>query len=153
MYELWTDGSILRNHNNIGGWAFLFRHDNKIIKKSGGVLNTTGNRMEMFSVIKGLAFMEECGFVHQKIKVLSDSQYVVNGANEHIYKWLRNNWVTANNTPVKNKDLWDFLSEFISYFPFLEWEWVRGHSGIEYNEIVDKMARDAANQFIRVMTY
>lgn len=48
-----------------------------------------------------------CTVKHIVIK--SDSAYLVNGITEHIRKWDRNGWRTANNTEVKNRDLWEEL--------------------------------------------
>ena len=40
------------------------------------------------------------------VKLYSDSAYVVNCFNQGwIYNWMKKGWKTANNEPVKNKEL------------------------------------------------
>ena len=41
---------------------------------------------------------------------------------------------------LQNMDL--RIARFAGEFQ-LKWEWVRGHSGIEYNELCDKMTQEA----------
>ena len=44
--------------------------------------------------------------------------------------------------PVKNQDLWMELDALAGEFP-LQWEWVKGHAGNEYNEMCDAMTQEA----------
>jgi ribonuclease HI len=77
------------------------------------------------------------------VLVVSDSKYVVRGASEWIENWKRRRWMTANDTPVSNRELWEQLDYLAKQFD-CRWKWVKGHNGHEMNEIVDEMARDAA---------
>ena len=57
-------------------------------------------------------------------------------------KWQKNNWKTATKEPVKNKELWQSLIELEKKHT-ISWEWVKGHSGHEYNEMCDEIAKQA----------
>ena len=46
MIDVYTDGSCLGNPGN-GGWAFLVKKNDIISSRSGFVLNTTNNQMEL----------------------------------------------------------------------------------------------------------
>jgi ribonuclease HI len=70
--DLYTDGACSGNPG-AGGWAaiLIYNGNEKIL--SGGELETTNNKMEILSVIKGLeALKEKC-----EVTVYSDSQYLV----------------------------------------------------------------------------
>ena len=60
-----------------------------------------------------------------------------------------NGWLNSKKQPVANKELWEKL---IPYFenPRFSFEKVKGHSGNQLNELVDKMAVAARqeNSFI-----
>ncbi len=132
---LYTDGACSGNPGK-GGWgAVLFYND---IKKelSGGEGKTTNNRMELTAVIKGLeALKEKC-----KVKVYSDSAYVVNAFLKNwVNNWQNNGWKTTKGV-VQNKDLWQRLLELTQYHE-VSWYKVKGHSDNQFNNRCDSLAR------------
>jgi ribonuclease HI len=95
--------------------------------------------MEMRAVIEALRLLKKSS----TISIFTDSKYVMDGITKWIISWKKNNWRTANRKAVKNSDLWQDLDvEVIKHQ--IEWTWVKGHSGDHYNEIVDDLARKAA---------
>ena len=103
---------------------------------SGGFRRTTNNRMELTAVIRALeALKRPC-----KIKVVTDSNYVIQGITSWIFRWLKNNWKNAQKQEVVNRDLWERLLELSSLHE-IEWEWVKGHDGYIENERCDKLAK------------
>ena len=122
-----------------GGWGAILMY--KDVKKeiSGGKKDTTNNVMELTAVIEALKLVKfPC-----KIKVYSDSAYVVNGFLQGwIYNWIKKNWKTADGKPVKNKELWEALYTFTKVHK-IEFIKVKGHSDNENNNRCDKLARDA----------
>ncbi len=143
IVHIFTDGSCKGNPGP-GGWAALlkYNHVQKVI--SGGHPHTTNNRMELTAAIKALsALTRPC-----KVRIVTDSQYLKKGVSEWMKKWKLRGWMTAKNTPVKNVDLWKALDEFVSMHE-VQWEWVRGHGEHKENQLVDKMARQAAERVAR----
>ena len=69
----------------------------------------------------------------------TDSQYVKNGITTWIHGWKKNGWKTADKKPVKNADLWLQLDEAQKRHK-IDWRWVKGHSGHEFNERADELA-------------
>jgi ribonuclease HI len=133
---VYTDGACSGNPGP-GGWAALVMCDNKKQELCGSEPNTTNNRMEMMAAIAALEyFSTPC-----TIKLYTDSTYVKNGITKWIHGWLKNNWVSADKKPVKNKDLWLRLLE-AAKFHEVSWHWVEGHAGNEFNEQVDKIAKN-----------
>lgn len=143
-FNLYCDGACSKNPGP-GGWAFLILEgdlisENKILK-GGFDEYTTNNRMEILSSIKGLTYLKDnlsISFVDE-VSIFTDSEYLYLGITKWINSWLKNNW---KNGSVKNVDLWLELKNLCDSVSFaISWFWVRGHSGVEGNEIVDKAAK------------
>ena len=94
--------------------------------------------MELQAVIEALKYFKD----KTNLKIYTDSKYVMNGIEEWIKNWKINNWKTANKKAVKNKDLWLLLDE-LSTKHNIEWNWVKGHSGHQGNEMADHLATTA----------
>ncbi len=140
MLKIWTDGSCLGNPGP-GGWAFLATDGKNIATRNGGEANTTNNRMELMAVIRALTAARH----HAAVEIHTDSQYVKNGMTSWMKNWKKNNWRTADKKPVKNQDLWMALDAAAENTE-IHWVWVKGHAGEEYNEMVDDLARRAAEE-------
>ena len=125
MIKIYTDGSCLGNPGP-GGWGAVIVEKNNTIEICGKEIDTTNNRMEISAVIMGLEYTKE----YQRIKIFSDSQYVINT--------MTKNWKRKANI-----DLWEKLDELVSKREVL-WEWVRGHEGNFYNEKAHNLAYKSA---------
>ena len=77
-----------------------------------------------------------------KIKLTTDSQYVVKGMTEWMKGWIRNGWKTASRQPVKNQELWQELHK-LGQRHTITWIWVKGHDGHPENERCDQLANEA----------
>jgi ribonuclease HI len=142
IVELFTDGAC-RGNPGKGGWGVLMRYGSAEKKIYGGEALTTNNRMELTAVIKGLeALTQPC-----KVKITTDSKYVLTGSTEWIVNWKKRNWRTANKKPVLNVELWKRLDELVQNHE-IEWEWVKGHSGHLENEIADQLANQGIDELI-----
>ena len=132
--EIFTDGACSGNPGP-GGWGAIMRTKGIEKEISGGEKDTTNNRMEMMAVIAALeALHRGC-----RVKITTDSQYVMKGMLEWLPGWKKRNWQTAAKKPVKNIDLWKRLEKAAETHQ-LEWEWVRGHQGHVENERADQLA-------------
>jgi len=145
-FKIYTDGGCSGNPGP-GGWAYVmvqqtFQGTQVVAKEKGSEKDTTNNRMELTAVIMALRALKTMTGVPRQAALLTDSQYVQKGITEWIRNWKRNAWRTADKKPVKNQDLWMELDSLASEFP-IQWEWVKGHAGNEYNEMCDAMTQDA----------
>lgn len=138
MLKIYTDGSCLGNPGP-GGWAFVMTDGTRTAEQSGGVPDTTNNRMELMAAINALTAIKK----HDELELFTDSQYVKNGVELWLANWKKNNWKTAAKKPVANQDLWRRLDELTARFK-IHWGWVRGHDGDPMNERCDELARAAA---------
>ena len=132
--EIYTDGAC-RGNPGAGGWGVYLLYKNEKKEFYGGKLNTTNNQLELTAAIEGLKVLKEpC-----KVKLYTDSKYVMDGINSWIANWKKNNWKTASKKDVKNKDLWIELDAETCKHE-IEWIWVKGHSGNIGNEKADALA-------------
>ena len=91
--------------------------------------------MELKAAIEGLRVLKEPCTVY----LTTDSKYVMDGITLWIENWKKNKWKNASKKDVKNKDLWIELDSFVAKHD-VKWNWVKGHSGHEKNEIADLLA-------------
>ena len=121
----------------------LIRYGDAEKKLYGGEITTTNNRMELKAVIEGLsALTKPC-----KVKITTDSKYVMTGATEWLENWKKRDWKTAGKKQVLNVDLWMQLDKLINEHE-LEWAWVKGHSGHAENEMADQLANQGIDELL-----
>ena len=131
---IYTDGGCEPNPG-VGGWAAILLFGKKRRELSGGEQDTTNNRMELTAAIEALdALKRPC-----EVTLYTDSQYVKNGITQWIENWKRKGWKGSRNAEVKNSDLWRRLDQSASRHR-VDWQWVRGHVGVEENERCDELA-------------
>ena len=133
--EVFTDGACSGNPG-VGGYGAILRSGEREKELSGCEPMTTNNRMELTAVLKALeALKKPC-----RVKVMTDSNYVVKGMTSWINTWLKNNWKNSQKQDVVNRDLWEKLLR-LSKGHEISWEWVKGHNDHAENERCDFLAR------------
>jgi ribonuclease HI len=138
--NIYTDGACSGNPGVGGFGTVLVYVDNSGVKHekelSEGYKLTTNNQMELLAVITGLeALKKPC-----EVTIYSDSKYVVDAFNNNwIDGWIKKGWKTAGKSPVKNVELWKRLLKAKEPHE-VEFIWVKGHAGHEYNERCDTLA-------------
>jgi ribonuclease HI len=144
---VYTDGGCSGNPGP-GGWGYVIVEGESKVGSgeerigSGGEKVTTNNRMELTAVIEALSLiLASPAWAERPVSVYTDSQYVQKGISQWIAGWKRNGWRTASKEPVKNQDLWVRLDELAGKLR-PRWVWVKGHAGIHYNEICDRLTQE-----------
>jgi len=138
LVEIATDGACKGNPGP-GGWGAVLRFGDREREMSGAENPSTNNRMELMAAIRALeALNRPC-----RVKLSTDSRYVMDGLTKWIHGWRKNGWKTADRKPVKNADLWQELLAAAAPHR-IDWTWVKGHAGHPDNERADKLASDAA---------
>ena len=132
---IYTDGSCISNPNGPGGWAICILEDTNYFCMSGNEKNTTNNRMELKAILEALSCIKESS----QATIYTDSQLCINCATG---KWKRK----------ANLDLWEDYDK-LSKNKNIKFEWVKGHSGDRFNEIVDKMAYEEAKSVKILSTF
>ena len=139
-YIIYTDGACIGNPGK-GGWAAIIIEPTGEREIVGFEKSTTNNRMELKAVIEALKEIE----IDSQISLFSDSKYVIDGITKWIKNWKMNDWKTSNKKEIKNLDLWMDLDQLTTKFK-ITWNWVKAHSTDEYNNKVDKLARNEAEK-------
>ncbi len=136
---IYSDGGADPNPG-YGGWGAVLIYGKHTKELKGSAKDTTNNRMELSAAIGALkALKRPC-----EVEFFTDSQYLRRGILENLEKWVANDFKRKGET-IPNKDLWKKLHTLIEPHT-IEWNWVKGHSGNHYNEIVDKLATAARQE-------
>ena len=139
--HIYTDGACSGNPGP-GGWAAILIDDGVEVELSGGESSTTNNRMELMGPIQSLRSLPE----RRIVELYSDSAYVVNCFRDKWYEgWRKNGWRNSQKKPVANRDLWEpLIAAYRADVGRLRFRWVKGHSNDALNDIVDRLAVEAA---------
>jgi ribonuclease HI/uncharacterized phage-like protein YoqJ len=134
--EVYTDGACLGNPGP-GGWAWAVPGGPFA---SGAAPQTTNQRMEVQAALEAVRALDG------PLVVVSDSTYVVNCFRDRWWEgWLRRGWVNTAKKPVANRDLWEPLIDAVRADPTrVTFRWVKGHSEDPFNDLVDRLAVEAA---------
>ena len=128
-YIVYTDGAYSQM-NDEGAYAFviLTELNNEVKRFAEKITHETNNRAELKAIINAILQLPQDA---KDVIVYSDSQYALNTLSG---KWKRK----------LNKDLfliWDDVTKERGLD--IEYNWVKGHNGNEYNELCDKLCNDA----------
>lgn len=138
---VYTDGAC-RGNPGPGGWGAILVWGKYERELSGGEPMTTNNRMELLGAISALeALKEPC-----HVTLTSDSKYVIDAFTlGWVDNWREHGWRRGKDE-LKNPDLWQRLYELCRVHR-VDFVWVKGHAGHEYNERCDKLATAFADGF------
>ena len=133
---VYTDGACLGNPGP-GGWAWAVPGGRFA---SGAAAHTTNQRMEITAAAEAVRTLEG------PLEVVSDSTYVVNCFRDGWWRgWLSRGWKNSAKQPVANRDLWEPLIEAYQADPArIRFRWVKGHGTDPFNDLVDRLAVEAA---------
>jgi ribonuclease HI len=134
-----ADGSALGNPGP-AGWAWYV---DDATWAAGGWPHGTNNQGELMAVID---LLESTTGEPDDLRILCDSQYVINAVTKWMPGWKRKGWRKADGAPVQNLELLKRLDAALNGRSYA-FEWVRGHAGHELNEAADARARAAATAF------
>lgn len=137
--KIYCDGACENNPGEAGSGITVYNNDDTPILYYGNYIkNGTNNIAELNALIKALeiAIQSKC----KDIIIYSDSKYSIDCITNWSYGWKRNGW-TKKGGEIKNlsliqeaHNLYDRIKDKIII------EHVKGHSGIEGNELSDRMA-------------
>jgi ribonuclease HI len=112
----------------------------------GPLTEATNNIAEVQAAIRSLEALFEQRETYNLtyVLILSDSKYLVQGVNENLAKWSKNQWRKADGEEIANKDRWQTLHQWLETFRqhdiVVEMNWVKGHSTDLGNQYADLQA-------------
>lgn len=155
-----------------GGWGFIYYYYTSFNvrlswSKCGGDKKANHQRMELNAIYECL----DCLPFNSDVVIYGDNEYALKGIcsiqrakpvkllldfnkkpnfSGWIAGWIKNGWKTSKGEDVKNKDLWikiiDRCSTLLTNGTTLSFQWVKGHSGVEGNEMADILAKKGAKK-------
>ncbi len=127
IVSIYADASCLRNGSpdqSAGCGAVIVdrnRMDLKLVAKYLG--QVTNQQAEILACVKALEELRRpC-----RVEIFSDSRYVIDTMN-------------GRNRMKSNRPFWGRLIEQ-SYGHHITWRWVKGHDGLRFQEVADRLAR------------
>ena len=130
LVRIYADASCVKNGSieaSAGCGAVLLdenRLELKLVAKHLG--RTTNQQAEILACAVALEELRRCC----RVEIVSDSRYVIDT-------------MTGRNRMRTNRPFWTRLIE-ACYGHHISWRWVKGHSGVPFQEVADRLARAAA---------
>jgi len=139
---IYTDGACSQNGkaNNKGGYGVVVCDDNgKLIDAYGHwETNTTNNIQELKAVL--YAMIQYGNDPRFTPIVYTDSSYVHQTFTSWVYRWANNNWLKSDKKEPENLEIIQTYYYLIRKGYKIDLRKVAGHSGINGNELADKIA-------------
>ncbi|MDP3587475.1 MAG: ribonuclease H family protein [Sulfuricurvum sp.] len=142
--HIYCDGACSGNPGKAGSGLAIYEDEKKPVLMYGAAdVIGTNNTAELKALLKALELAVDAQ--HEKVAILSDSKYSIECVVNWAYGWKAKGW-TKQGGEIKNLDLiktahalYDGIKNkvIISH--------VRGHAGVEGNELADRMAVIAAS--------
>lgn len=110
---IFTDGAVPNNQfkgNRKGGIGVFFgQNDSRNISKSikeSSTTKVTNQVCELLACINGLETLLSTEIIgKRKIKLYTDSMYIINSITDWAQTWEKNNWKKADKKSIQNEDL------------------------------------------------
>lgn len=146
---VYSDGGS-RNTGNVAGghvrsgdpaaWAYLVQTPTDQYFDSQGEFGATNNKMELTGLLTALRALVATGRQQAPIVAVLDSKYVLDAITQRwLVGWQRRGWRKSNGEVVANQALWQAMSQVLSQFKQLRFEWTKGHADNRGNVFVDEL--------------
>ncbi|GES60412.1 ribonuclease H [Aspergillus terreus] len=149
MLHIYTDGSSLKNGKALaaaGVGVYFGPEDSRNVSEPLKGSRQTNQRAELTAILRALDIAPR----HRDVTIFTDSQYAINCVTVWFVRWRRNNWMTAGNKMVENKDLIEAILSKIEEREELKvktlFQWVKGHNDDPGNVAADRLAVNGAQR-------
>jgi ribonuclease HI len=130
LVRIYADASCLRNgaiDSSAGCGAVIIDHNRLELKLVANYLGqVTNQQAEILACIKALEQLHRSC----RVEIVSDSRYVIDT-------------MAGRNRMRTNRLFWTRLVK-ACYGHHISWRWVKGHSGVAFQEVADRLARSSA---------
>lgn len=143
--RIYCDGACSGNPGKSGSGLAIYEDEKKPVLLYGAAdKRGTNNTAELKALLKALVLASEAS--HARVDILSDSKYSIDCVTNWAYGWKKARW-TKKGGEIKNLELiqtahalYDNIKDKVQV------SHVKGHAGIEGNELADRMAVVASNE-------
>lgn len=123
-FEIYTDGS---HKGKWGSWAFVIVQNGRTLHEAcGRVRKTNSHRMEFQAAIEALTYLKP----GTQARLYSDSRILIDSV------------LKPEPGPQVNQDQIDQLTQ-LRQLHTIQWQWVKAHFGVKYNERCDQLCIQA----------
>ncbi|MDY0235470.1 MAG: ribonuclease H [Gudongella sp.] len=139
IHQIYTDGCYLEKLGR-GGYSLIIKSpEGEYSTQSIQTDKKNSSLIELIAAIKAVELLKDI----ERLRIITDSQYVRKGLTEWIINWKLNDWNTINGTKAKNIEYWKKFDK-LTDGKYIEFQWVKAHSGHFENTLCDLMAKEAA---------
>ncbi|MBN2274648.1 MAG: hypothetical protein JXR41_00025 [Bacteroidales bacterium] len=143
IYKLYADGSYAKESNRSGYAGIIVNKEGNDEVYYGSFPGGSSCLMELMAVTEGL---KQLGPV-KKIRINTDSRFVIRGLAQWIHFWRLNNWQMAYGRKVRYAKHWQQLDK-LSQGKLLELKWIKAHSGDNKHKLCHHLAKQLATRGI-----
>ncbi|GGD46993.1 hypothetical protein GCM10012288_21560 [Malaciobacter pacificus] len=141
IVTIYCDGACKGNPGNAGSGVAVYNDDIITLYSGLFIEYGTNNIAELNALKKALEISQNCN----ETIIYSDSMYAIDCITKWGYTWKKNDW-TKKGGEIKNLEL---IKEVHNLYDNMKdkviIKHVKGHSGVEGNELADRMAVNAIN--------
>lgn len=139
-YHIYARGCALGNPGPAGYGAIIIGPQAEH-KRSGGWPTASNNVMDLWGIIAGLQSLPE----RARVTIHTPSKYVIDGATRWLPNWERSGWRTQSGQPVKNRELWQELSQVMGDHD-IEWQHLSATTSDQKADSAMALARSEAEK-------
>ena len=138
--EIYCDGACKGNPGESGSGLAIYQGSaNPILLYGEYEKRGTNNTAELNALYKALLLSKESKA--SKVTILSDSMYSIDSITNWAYGWKRKGWKKGKGGEIKNLEIIKLAHELYNGVKGrVTVKHVKGHSGVEGNELADRMA-------------
>uniref|UniRef100_A0A8C5D9N5 RNase H type-1 domain-containing protein n=1 Tax=Gouania willdenowi TaxID=441366 RepID=A0A8C5D9N5_GOUWI len=150
VYSIFTDGSMT-DKDEVGKWGFIVYKKEKQVWQQTGREGSTAQEAEVLALVNALQYAKNKKI--KKLKIISDSWYVVDGIKNNLRFWKARDYQNYRGKELGHKMHWIIIAQLLQKTQI--WiEHVKSHTGQsdfdhEGNQKVDDLvqARKSRKQF------
>ena len=138
--KIYCDGACSGNPGNAGSGLAIYSNKKKPVLLYGAYEEEGTNNIAELNALHQALIIASQTFSENIISIFSDSKYAIDCISTWAYSWKKNGW-TKKGGEIKNLELIQEAHElFLKLKEKIEIIHVKGHAGIEGNELADRMA-------------
>ncbi|MGR5147922.1 viroplasmin family protein [Photobacterium alginatilyticum] len=140
--NIYSDGACDPNPGNAGSGVAVYS-DNRLTELWYGLYNPNGtnNSAELNALYQALLIAKENVAKGKSVQVLSDSVYSINCISVWAHSWKKKGWKRKEPGDIKNLEIIQASHElYLALNDVITLSHVKGHAGIEGNELADRMS-------------
>ncbi|MCW8330264.1 ribonuclease H family protein [Photobacterium sp. SDRW27] len=146
--NIYCDGACDPNPGKAGSGVAVYCN-NELAELWYGLYNPNGtnNTAELNALYQALLLAQASLEKGKTVQILSDSQYSINCISVWAFSWKKKGWMRKEQGDIKNLEVIQASHElYIKLKDKMTLSHVKGHAGIEGNELADRMSVYAVDQ-------